>query len=84
MIHVGYWVGECVVYYSETSEQWTLWDKYKFEACPLYRGFQSHYIDGGGGIKFGDLVLSIRGRYLIQCPFSGGSGPLGAVPLYNN
>ena len=31
--------------------------------------FQSHYIDRG--IKFGDLVLSIVERYLIQCPLFG-------------
>ena len=31
--------------------------------------FQLHYIDRGD--KFGDLVLSIVERYLIQCPFLG-------------
>ena len=33
-----------------------------------FKRFQSHYM-----IKFGDLVLSIVERYLIQCPFLGGS-----------
>ena len=44
--------------------------------CPLrlssFKRFQSHYILIGG-IKFGDLVLSIVERYLIQCPFLRGS-----------
>ena len=33
--------------------------------------FQSHYIDRGG-IKFGDLVLSIVERYFNSVPFSEG------------
>ena len=32
-----------------------------------------------GGIKFGDLVLSIVERYLIQCPFLGGSSLRGST-----
>ena len=35
-----------------------------------------------GGIKFGDLVLSIVERYLIQCPFLGVSSLRGSS-LYN-
>ena len=59
--------------YSETSEQQTLRDQYKFKwfvlciEVVLFKRFQSHYIDRG--IKIGDLVLSIVERYLIQCPF---------------
>ena len=40
-----------------------------FVPCIEVVRFQSHYIDRG--IKFGDLVLSIMERYLIQCPFLG-------------
>ena len=64
--------------YSETSEQRTLWDQYKFKwfvpciEVVLFKRFQSHNILIGG-IKFGGLVLSIVERYLIQCPFIGGS-----------
>ena len=36
-----------------------------------FKRFQSHYIDRG--IIFGDLVLSIVERYLIQCAFLGWS-----------
>ena len=62
--------------YSETSEQWTRWNQYKFKWIPcievvLLKRFQSHYIDRG--IKFGDLVLFIVERYIIHCPFIGGS-----------
>ena len=43
--------------------------------CPLYRGCpllrDSNRIILIGGIKFGDLVLSVVERYLIQCPFLG-------------
>ena len=59
----------------EYSEQWTLWDQYKFKwivpciEVVLFKRFQLHYIDRG--IKFGDLVLSNVERYLIQCPFLG-------------
>ena len=35
----------------------------------LFKRFQSHYNDTG--IEFGDLVLSIVERYLIQRPFIG-------------
>ena len=61
--------------YSGISEQRTLWDQYKFKwfvpciEVVLFKRFKSHYIDRG--IKFGDLVLSILERYLIQCPFLG-------------
>ena len=45
--------------------------------CPLYRDCpllrDSNCIILIGEIKFGDLVLSIVERYLIQCPFLGGS-----------
>ena len=43
--------------------------------CPLYRDCpllrDSNCIILIGGIKFGDLVLSIVERYLIQCPLFG-------------
>ena len=58
-----------------TVEQRTLWDQYKFKwfvlciEVVLFMRFQLHYIDRV--IKFGDLVLSIVERYLIQCPFLG-------------
>ena len=50
-------------------------NKYKFKwfvhriEVVYFKRFQSHYIDRG--LKFGDLVLSIVERYLIQCPFLG-------------
>ena len=40
-----------------------------YRECPLLRDFKLHYIDRG--LKFGDLVLSIVERYLIQCPLFG-------------
>ena len=71
--------------YSEISEQRTLWDQYKFKwfvppciEVVLFKRFQSHYIDREG-IKFGDLVLSIVERYLIQCPFLGVSVKRGST-----
>ena len=42
-----------------------------YRGCPLLRG--SNRIILIGRDKFGDLVLSIVERYLIQCPFLGGS-----------
>ena len=43
--------------------------------CPLYRDCpllrDSNCIILIGGLKFGDLVLSIIERYLIQCPLFG-------------
>ena len=63
--------------YSDTSEQRTLWDQYKFKwtfpciEVVIFKRTQSHYIDRG--IKFGDLVLFIVERYIIHCPFIGGS-----------
>ena len=59
--------------YSGISEQRTLWDQYKFKwfvpciEVVLLR--DSNRIIGG--IKFGDLILSIVERCLIQCPFLG-------------
>ena len=44
------------VVYSETSEQWTLWDQYKFKwilpciEVVLFKRFQLHYIDKGDKI----------------------------------
>ena len=73
--------------YTETSEQRTLWDQYKFKwfvpciEVVLFKRFQSHYIDRG--IKFEDLVLSIVERYLIQCPFIGGSSVRGSTVIYS-
>ena len=48
---------------------------------PEYRGSLrgSNYIKLIGGIKFGDLVLSIVERYLIQYPFIGGSSLRGST-----
>ena len=69
--------------YSQTSEQRTLWDQYKFKwilpgtEVVLFKRFQLHYIDRG--IKFGDLVLSIVERYIIHCPFIGGSSLRGST-----
>ena len=69
--------------YSETSEQRTLWDQYKFKwfvphiEVVLFKRLQSHYIDRG--VKIWDLVLSIVERYLIQCPFIGGSSLRGST-----
>ena len=62
-------------YYSGISEQRTLWDQYKFKwfvpciEVVLLR--DSNHIILIGGIKFGDSVLSIVERYLIQSPFLG-------------
>ena len=43
--------------------------------CPLYRDCpllrDSNCIILIGGLKFGDLVVSIVERYLIQCPLFG-------------
>ena len=43
--------------------------------CPLYRDCpllrDSNCIILIGGLKFGDIVLSIVERYLIQCPLFG-------------
>ena len=50
--------------------------------CPLYRGcplLSSNRIILIGRDKFGDLVLSIVERYLIQCPFLGGSSLRGST-----
>ena len=63
--------------YSGISEQRTIWDQYKFKwfvpciEVVLFKRFQLHYIDTCMGMKFGDLVLSIVERYLMQCPFLG-------------
>ena len=65
-------------------EQRTLWDQYKFKwfvpciEVVLFKWFQSHYIDREGD-KFGDLVVSIVERYIIQCPFLGGSSLRGST-----
>ena len=70
--------------YSGTSEQRTLWDQYKFKwfvpciEVALFKRFQSHYIDMEGD-KFGDLVVSIVERYIIQCLFLGGSSLRGST-----
>ena len=40
-----------------------------YRECPLLR--DSNYIILIGRLKFGDLVLSIIERYLIQCPLFG-------------
>ena len=55
--------------------------------CPLYRGCpllrDSNCIILIGRDKFGDLVLSFVERYLIQCPFLGGSSLRGTT-VYNS
>ena len=48
-----------------------------YRGCPLLRG--SNRIILIGRDKFGDLVLSIEERYLIQCPFLGGSSLRGST-----
>ena len=66
--------------YSETSKQRTLWDRYKFKwfvPCIEVVLFKSFKLIGG--IKFVDLVLSIVERYIIQCPFIGGSSLRGST-----
>ena len=46
-----------------------------YRDCPLLRDSNCIILIGGrGGIKFGDLVLSIVERYLIQCPLLRMSG----------
>ena len=49
-----------------------------YRDCPLLR--DSNCIILIGGLKFGDLFLSIVERYLIQCPYS--KCPLREIPLY--
>ena len=48
-----------------------------YRGCPLLRG--SNHIILIGRDKFGDLVLSFVERYLIQCPFLGGSSLRGST-----
>ena len=48
-----------------------------YRGCPLLRGSNSILLIGRD--KFGDLVLSIVERYLIQCPFLGGSSLRGST-----
>ena len=50
-----------------------------YRGCPLLRG--SNRIILIGRDKFGDLVLSIVERYLIQCPFLGGSSLRGSTVI---
>ena len=52
-----------------------------YRGCPLLRG--SNRIILIGRDKFGDLVLSIVDRYLIQCPFLGGSSLRGSTVYHN-
>ena len=52
-----------------------------YRGCPLLRG--SNRIILIGRDKFGDLVLSIVERYLIQCPFLGGSFLRGSTVVPN-
>ena len=51
-----------------------------YRGCPLLRG--SNRIILIGRDKFGDLVLSIVERYLIQCPFLGGSSLRGSTVYF--
>ena len=53
-----------------------------YRGCPLLRG--SNRIILIGRDKFGDLVLSIVERYIIQCPFLGGSSLRGSTVPYIN
>ena len=48
-----------------------------YRGCPLLRG--SNHIILIGRDTFGDLVLSFVERYLIQCPFLGGSSLRGST-----
>ena len=48
-----------------------------YRGCPLLRG--SNRIILIGRDTFGDLVLSFVERYLIQCPFLGGSSLRGST-----
>ena len=48
-----------------------------YRGCPLLRG--SNHIILIGRDKFGNLVLSFVERYLIQCPFLGGSSLRGST-----
>ena len=50
-----------------------------YRGCPLLRG--SNCIILIGRDKFGDLVLSFVERYLIQCPFLGGSSLRGSTVI---
>ena len=52
-----------------------------YRGCPLLRG--SNRIILIGRDKFGDLVLSIVERYLIQCPFLGGSSLRGSTVVWS-
>ena len=52
-----------------------------YRGCPLLRG--SNRIILIGRDKFGDLVLSIVERYLILCPFLGGSSLRGSTVVGN-
>ena len=53
-----------------------------YRGCPLLRG--SNHIILIGRDKFGDLVLSFVERYLIQCPFLGGSSLRGFTVVQIN
>ena len=53
-----------------------------YRGCPLLRG--SNCIILIGRDKFGDLVLSFVERYLIQCPFLGGSSLRGSTVIINS
>ena len=53
-----------------------------YRGCPLLRG--SNRIILIGMDKFGDLVLSLVERYLIQCPFLGGSSLRGSTVVGYN
>ena len=56
--------------------------------CPLYRECpllgDSNCIILIGGLKFGDLVVSIVERYLIQCPLFGVSVKRDSTVITNN
>ena len=55
---------------------------YLYRGCPLLRG--SNRIILIGRDKFGDLVSSIVERYLIQCPFLGGSSLRGSTVIWTS
>ena len=42
-----------------------------YRDCPLLRDSNCIILIGDRGVKFGDLVLSIVERYLMQCPLFG-------------
>ena len=53
-----------------------------YRDCPLLRDSNCNILIGG--LKFGDLVLSIVERYLIQCPLFGVSVKRDSTVIISN